>query len=207
MKLVIATANLGKVEEVRALLGQSSVELLSLRELPPVEFPAEGDDYRSNAIEKARAAASQLGLAAVADDSGLEVDALDGRPGVRSARYGGPGLDDRGRVALLLKELRGVAAGRRTARFVCHAALALPDPDPGDNSKGEVACVEGLCAGVIRVEPSGAAGFGYDPVFQAAGEALTMAELSAERKNAISHRARAFAALVQTSSWASLLST
>ena len=199
MQLVVATLNPGKLDEIRALLAREPVGLVSLEGLPDVAFPEEGEDYRQNAIAKARAAAEQLSQPAVADDSGLEVDALGGRPGPRSARYGGPDLDDRGRAARLLEELRGVSAELRTARFVCHVALAFPD--------GAIECAEGVCEGVIRSESSGRAGFGYDPIFQANGETATMAELPTERKNAISHRALAFAALAQTSSWASRLVT
>ena len=201
MQLVVATRNAGKLDEIRALLAGEPIELVALDGLPNVVLPEGGEDYRANAIAKARAAAEQLGRATVADDSGLEVDALGGRPGPRSARYGGLALGDRGRVARLLEELRGVPDELRTARFVCHVALVFPDPE------GALECAEGVCEGVIRSEPSGRAGFGYDPIFQANGEAATMAELPPERKNAISHRALAFAALAQTSSWASRLST
>jgi XTP/dITP diphosphohydrolase len=198
-RLVVATGNAGKLREIRALLEAEPVELVGLAELPAVDLPEEGDDYRANAIAKARAAALQLGEPAVADDSGLEVAALDGRPGPHSARYGGPGLDDAGRVERLLRELEGVPAERRGARFVCHVALVLPD--------GATEATVGVCEGSIRERPTGGGGFGYDPVFQPVGEAGSMAELAPERKNEISHRARAFAALVQTSSWASRLST
>ena len=199
MRLIVATGNAGKLEEIALLLADEPVEVVSLAGLGPVRFPDEGEDYRANALAKARAVVAQLGEAAVADDSGLEVDALGGAPGPHSARYGGPGLDDRGRVARLLAELEGVAAERRSARFVCHVALVFPD--------GEALCVEGICDGRIRQRPSGASGFGYDPIFEAAGEELTMAELSAARKNAISHRARAFRRLVQTTSWLERVAT
>jgi len=197
-RLVVATGNAGKLREIRALLPKERVEWVGLAEFSPsvaVDFPDEGDDYRSNALAKARAVAEQLGEAAVADDSGLEVDALGGRPGPHSARYGGPGLDDSGRVARLLEELAGVEPAQRGARFVCHAALVFPD--------GRSECVVGVCDGVILLEPTGGEGFGYDPVFQPRGEACAMAELSAARKNQISHRARAFERLAQTSSWGS----
>lgn len=198
-RLVVATGNLDKLREIRMLLGTAQIELTGLAECGDVQLPVEGSDYRTNAIAKARAVAQQLGVASVADDSGLEVEALAGRPGPHSARYGGLGLDDTGRLGRLLSELSGVPVDRRAARFVCHAALVLP--------AGGLECVEGVCPGVICERPSGAGGFGYDPIFQPLGERCTMAELSAARKNEISHRARAFGALSQTASWASWLST
>jgi NADH-quinone oxidoreductase subunit F len=123
-RVVVATGNPGKVREIDAILSDPEIELLSLSGLPAVDFPEEGGDYAANAIEKARAAATQLSEWAVADDSGLEVDALDGRPGPYSARFGGSGLDDMGRVEALLRELAGVEGAARSARFVCIAALA-----------------------------------------------------------------------------------
>ncbi len=132
---------------------------------------------------------ARAGLPALADDSGLEVDALSGAPGPRSARYGGPGLDDAGRVALLLRELDGVPAGRRGARFVCVAALATPD--------GECRTARGVCEGRILGAPRGSGGFGYDPVFAPEGGQRSMAELREDEKNALSHRGRAIAALLE----------
>jgi len=194
VECVVATGNAGKLREIRALLADQPVELRSLEGLPPVAFPEEGGDYRTNAVAKARAVADQLGVVAVADDSGLEVDALGGAPGPFSARYGGPGLDDRGRLHALLVALEGVPAGQRGARFVCHVALVGPAAEPITSL--------GTCAGSIRTSPSGGGGFGYDPVFEPEGEAATMAELSSGRKNQISHRARAFAALARAAGWA-----
>ena len=190
-RLVVATANPGKLREIRELLGAGGIEpfepleLVGLADLPVFELPEEGDDYRANALAKARAAAAQLGEPCVADDSGLEVDALGGRPGARSARYGGPGLDDAGRMQRLLDELTGVPPERRGARFVCHVALVLPG--------GACETAEGVCHGVIREQAAGASGFGYDPIFQPTGEHCSMAELAPARKNEISHRARALA--------------
>ncbi len=198
-RLVIATSNTGKLREIRTLLQREPIELVGLAGPGEVQFPDEGSDYRANAIAKARAVVEQLGEAAVADDSGLEVEALDGRPGPQSARYGGLGLDDSGRLRRLLGELSEVPIDRRAARFVCYVALALPD--------GELESTLGVCEGVIREGAAGAGGFGYDPIFQPLGESCTMAELSLARKNEISHRARAFAALTQTASWASRLAT
>jgi XTP/dITP diphosphohydrolase len=186
--LVVATSNPGKLREIRELLGGMDVVLRPLGELPPVELPEEGDDYEQNARVKARTVAAALGVGALADDSGLEVEALGGAPGPRSARYGGPGLDDAGRVAYLLEELSGIEPARRRARFVCVAAWADP--------AGDGPTAVGYCDGLILETPRGVGGFGYDPIFQPDGETVSMAELSPERKNALSHRARAIRALM-----------
>lgn len=186
-EVVVATTNPGKLREIRSILAVRVGALLALDTFKPLCFPEEGDDYLENAAAKARTCAQATGRLALADDSGLEVQALGGRPGVRSARYGGPGLDDAGRVARLLEELRGVAEAERGARFVCVAALAHPD--------GRVESASGSCAGRILRAPRGAAGFGYDPVFQPSGQAVSMAELPEAQKNQLSHRARAFQAL------------
>jgi XTP/dITP diphosphohydrolase len=186
-RVVLATANPGKLREVRALLGAAGLEVVGLDAIGPVALPEEGDDYEANALAKARAAARASGLPALGDDSGLEVEALDGAPGPRSARYGGPGLDDAGRTRALLAALAGVPPERRGARFVCVAALALPG--------GEVATARGECAGRIAEAPRGSAGFGYDPVFEPTPGGPTMAELPPAEKERISHRGRAFRAL------------
>jgi XTP/dITP diphosphohydrolase len=180
-ELVIATGNAGKLHEIRELLADLHVTLHSLADFPEIALPEEGDDYAANASAKARAVAAATGCTAIADDSGIEVDALAGRPGPHSARYGGPALDDAGRVALLLRELAACEPGGRGARFVCVAAVATPG--------GAVATARGECAGEILTTPRGTGGFGYDPVFLAHGESAAMAELSAARKNQISHRA------------------
>lgn len=186
-RLVVATSNRGKLEEIRAILGELGAQICSLEGLPAVEFPEEGSDYAGNALGKARAVAEQLGELAVADDSGLEVDALGGAPGPFSARYGGPDLDDAGRVEHLLQELTGTPAERRKARFVCFAALALPG--------GEGLTARGECPGRILTARRGLAGFGYDPVFQPEHCEQSMAELPVGEKNRLSHRGRAFRAL------------
>jgi XTP/dITP diphosphohydrolase len=186
---VVATTNAGKLREIQAIVGARSPLLRSLADYPRVVLPPEGEDYEGNALAKARAAAHATGLPALADDSGLEVDALGGAPGPHSARFGGPGLDDAGRVALLLRELAGAPAEKRRARFVCVAAWAAPD--------GLERSARGECPGVILDAPRGMRGFGYDPVFLPEGESRSMAELEPERKNALSHRARAFRALLQ----------
>jgi XTP/dITP diphosphohydrolase len=186
-EVVVATGNRGKLVEIRAILGDAGFRLSSLERFPALEMPDEGDDYTENAIGKARFVAAATGLPAVGDDSGLEVDALDGRPGPHSARYGGTGLDDADRVNKLLEELAGVGTRERGARFVCIAAVATPD--------GQVDVARGECAGMILTAPRGVGGFGYDPVFRPAGYDVSMAELPAEAKDRISHRGRAFAAL------------
>ena len=173
--------------EIRAILADLQLEFRGLSEFPTVSLPEEGDDYARNARVKAETVAAQLTLPAVADDSGLEVDALQGGPGPRSARFGGPGIDDRGRMLKLLAALAGVPPTRRTARFVCCAAIALPT--------GQSVAVCGVCKGSILEAPRGLGGFGYDPIFQPDGSRQSMAELTAEEKNRISHRAQAFRAL------------
>lgn len=184
MRLLVATGNAGKKREFALLLAELPLEILSLSEVGLAGDVAEtGATFAENALLKARTYAAQSGLLTLADDSGLEVDALGGAPGVFSARYGGPGLDDRGRYELLLRNLAGVPAERRTARFRC--VIALVDPH------GRKALAEGVCEGRIVDVPRGAHGFGYDPVFWVDSEGCTMAELPPERKNAISHRAAA----------------
>lgn len=184
---IVATQNAGKLAEMRALLADLPLSLRSLADVPDVVLPAEGDDYAANALAKARAVALATGLPALGDDSGLEVEALGGGPGVRSARYGGPGLSDAERVGLLLRDLAGVPATKRGARFVCVVALSTPD--------GVTMTAHGFCAGRILDAPRGEAGFGYDPVFAPEGLEQSMAELCAREKNALSHRARALATL------------
>lgn len=186
---VIATGNLGKLGEIREILADAPVELESLENFDEIDFPEEGLDYVANAIAKARTAARSLGVIAVGDDSGIEVEALDWGPGPISARYGGPDLDDPGRVAKLLGALEGLSPERRRARFVCHAALATP--------QGDVVTASGECRGEILNAPRGENGFGYDPVFRPEGREESMAELPAKEKNRLSHRARAFRELWQ----------
>ncbi len=185
--LVVATGNAGKLREIRALLEDLPLELRSLRDFPQVEVPAEGDGYLENALRKARSAAQQTGLPALADDSGLEVEGLGGAPGPHSARYGGPHLDDAGRVQHLLRALRDRTGEARRARFVCVAAVALPD--------GSEHAARGECPGRILESPQGTGGFGYDPVFWSSELRAGMALLPAASKNEISHRARALRGL------------
>ncbi|GBD21919.1 dITP/XTP pyrophosphatase [bacterium HR28] len=181
-RIVVATANPGKLRELRALL-PPCFEAVTAAELGIRLPPETGDTFAENALIKARAAAHASGLVALADDSGLEVDALGGRPGVHSAHYAGEGATDRDNIQRLLSELRGVPRERRTARFRAVIALVAPD--------GREALAEGVVEGHIIEEPRGESGFGYDPIFQPLGSEHTFAEMSAEEKNRWSHRAQA----------------
>ncbi|MER2598197.1 MAG: RdgB/HAM1 family non-canonical purine NTP pyrophosphatase [Caldilineales bacterium] len=190
IKLLVATHNQGKVQEYRALLADLPIEVTYL-DAEGITFDVEetGVTFEQNALLKARAYAAHSGLLVWADDSGLEVDALDGAPGVFSARYGAPAArSDGDRYRLLLQQLAPTAENERTARFRCVVALAWPD--------GRTATTQGACEGRIAAAPRGEHGFGYDPVFLVADfdYRLTMAELPAEIKNRISHRSRAAAA-------------
>ena len=185
-ELVLATRNRHKIEELVALLGNRGVIIHTLDEFPDSPDVAEdGDTCEVNAVKKARAIAEFTGLPAVADDTGLEVDALDGRPGVYAARYAGEGATYEDNCRKLLRELTGVPREQRTARFLTVAAIALP-------SDG-IRVAQGTLDGVIAEEASGTLGFGYDPVFFIPELGKTLAQLSADQKNTISHRAKAFA--------------
>ena len=186
VELVVATSNAGKLREMREILDDVPVVLRDLQAWPDLVFPEEGDDYAANAAAKARTAMEGTGLPALADDSGLEVNGLGGGPGPRSARFGGPGLTPGQRVLALLAALVDCRGSERDARFVCVAALATPD--------GTVVTARGECPGRILTGLRGAGGFGYDPVFEVS-PGVAMAELSPERKNAISHRALALRGL------------
>jgi XTP/dITP diphosphohydrolase len=182
-RLLVATTNRGKQREYRELLCELPAEIVFPDELGiALEVEEDGATFRENAAKKAAALARASGLLAVADDSGLEVDALGGAPGVRSSRWAGEDADDPKRRAFLLEKLRGVPAPRK-ARFVCVIAVARPG--------GGVEYAEGECRGEITFAERGSNGFGYDPVFQVEGRAATMAEIPPEEKNTISHRARA----------------
>ena len=183
----MATLNHAKGRELVALLAGVPYEMRMLADWPGAALPDEtADTYAGNALLKARAAASLTGCLVLADDSGLEVDALGGAPGLRSARYGGPGLDDLGRVRLLLDALRSVPEAERGARFRCVIALVEPD--------GRERLVEGTVEGVIAEAPRGSGGFGYDPVFFYPPLGRTLAELTEDEKARVSHRAHAVAA-------------
>ena len=180
-KLLIATNNQGKVAEFRYLLDGCGWQLVTPRDVGvQLDVKETGQTYLENATIKALAFARTSGLTSLADDSGLEVDALDGRPGILSARYAGADLTDGERVAALLEELAGVSEEGRTARFRCVIAIAT--------ANGEVQSVEGTVTGRIAVEPRGENGFGYDPIFELPKRGLTVAELPASEKHAVSHR-------------------
>jgi XTP/dITP diphosphohydrolase len=184
IKLLVATNNPGKVREYEALLKGLPLTLTyPAQEGIDIEVEETGSTFAENARLKAMAYAGASDLLTLADDSGLEVDALGGEPGTRSARYAGQEASDEDRYRLLLSMLEGVPWERRTARFRCVIAVARP--------QGEVRIAEGTCEGVIAFEPKGEHGFGYDPVFSMPEHGQTMAELEPEVKNRISHRARA----------------
>lgn len=180
---------MGKLGELRSLLARLPLELLSLPDFPNIESVEEtGSTFAENAELKASGYARQAGVVTLADDSGLAVDQLKGRPGIHSARYVHPGVSYPERVASLLAELAGVAAQDRTARFVCAMAVA--------SEGGEILfTTENRCEGSIAAAPRGRGGFGYDPIFVPVGYDLTFAELPAEIKNRISHRALALQAV------------
>ncbi|MDQ3798565.1 MAG: XTP/dITP diphosphatase [Acidobacteriota bacterium] len=185
MEILIATKNQGKVKELADILADLPVTLRSLNDFENVSEPEEtGVDFVENAVLKARSYAMQTGLWAIADDSGLEVEALRNAPGVFSARYAGENATDEERIRKLLNELSDTGGENRRARFVCAMAVA--------DETGEIRFTcEGVCAGTITDAPRGANGFGYDPVFAPEGFSETFGELSAEVKREISHRARA----------------
>ncbi|HEX7189121.1 MAG TPA: RdgB/HAM1 family non-canonical purine NTP pyrophosphatase [Actinomycetes bacterium] len=187
-RLVLATRNAHKVGELQAILTSLGldVELIGLPDDAP-EVVEDGETFDDNALKKARSAALATRLPAVADDSGLCVDALNGMPGVFSARWSGRHGDDASNLRLVLDQLMDVPDERRGAWFVCAAALALPS--------GEEHLVEGRLTGVLTREPRGSGGFGYDPIFLPDGFDRTTAELTPEEKHAISHRGNAFRAL------------
>jgi XTP/dITP diphosphohydrolase len=190
VQVVLATRNAHKVAELRRILAElPGVRLVGLDAHPEVGDVAEtGATFAENALLKARAVATVTGRVAIADDSGICVDALNGMPGVLSARWAGRHGDDAANLALLLRQVTDVPDGRRGAAFVCAAAAATPD--------GREVVVEGRLDGTLAHAPRGTHGFGYDPVFVPTGYTLTTAELSPEDKDAISHRGRAFRALV-----------
>lgn len=187
VRLAVATLNPGKLREFREALGPAGFELVSAPEVGVETFPEEtGTSYEENALIKAAHVAVASGLPALADDSGLEVDALDGAPGVYTARYGGPGLTDGERMAHLLRRIVGVPEARRTGRFVAAIVLATP--------AGAVQSFLGESRGSILQGPRGKDGFGYDPIFFSAELGKTFAEASLEEKRAVSHRGRALEA-------------
>lgn len=182
MKLLIATKNIHKLTEIENILQINNLQLLSIRDFPNLpDVEESGETFFENSALKAVELARFTGLWALADDSGLVVDALDGRPGVYSARFAGDSCDDAANNQKLLKLMKG--AQNRSARFVCNIALASPD--------GICRHVEGSCEGQIANKPNGSGGFGYDPLFIPDGHIISFAELGSEIKNSISHRGRA----------------
>jgi XTP/dITP diphosphohydrolase len=188
-RLVLATRNGAKLAELRRILAATiDLDLVGLADVPAYdEVPETGATFADNALLKAREAVTHTGLPAVADDSGLTVDALGGMPGVLSARWAGGHGDDAANLRLVLDQLQDVPDDRRGGAFVCAAALVLPG--------GTEQVVHGQVDGVILREPRGHGGFGYDPIFRPRGETRTTAEMSAAEKDSISHRGKAFRAL------------
>lgn len=184
MKLVIASRNMKKVDELKRILGELNLTLLSINDFPNLgEVEEDGETFEENALKKARYVCKETGLPALSDDSGLEVEALKGRPGVRSAIYAGENATDEENVRKLLEEMRHIPTDRRKARFVCCIALVFPN--------GEERVFYGYVNGRIIDEPRGNFGFGYDPVFVPEGYSKTFAEMTAQEKDSISHRREA----------------
>ena len=185
--IVLATRNGGKIKEFQEMLKDFPVEIKNLNDFGPIpEVEEDGETFDDNAYKKALFAAKVLGLPAIADDSGLVVEALDGAPGVKSARYAGEKATDQDNINKLLKELEG--QGNRKAAFECVLSIAVPS--------GPALTYEGRCEGEITLQPQGDAGFGYDPVFYYPEYGKTFAEISGDEKNRVSHRGRALAELV-----------
>ena len=193
-ELLVATRNMGKIEELRDALASLPVTLRLLNEFGNIsEVPEVGATYEENATLKAIGYSRQTGIASLADDSGLEVDELQGGPGVLSARFGGSNLSDAERTKALLATLKDVKPSRRTARFVCYMVLvgAPPSSQRGLSEQRVLAVTRGICKGSLAMEPKGAAGFGFDPIFIPDGYYLSFASLDPDIKRKISHRARA----------------
>lgn len=184
-RLVFATRNAGKLREAQEILSVHGITVVGAAELDLPDVEETGETFEANALLKAESASRASGLPALGDDSGLEVDALGGRPGVYSARYGGPGLDDAGRRAKLLGELADVPDAKRTARFTCAVALVTPG--------AETRTARGTCEGRILREERGTGGFGYDRLFAPEGYEETFGSLDASVKHSLSHRGRALA--------------
>ncbi len=184
--VVIATKNAGKVREFASLFEKYDLQVKSLHDFPYIEEVEEtGTTFEENAILKAESLCKQLGEIVIADDSGLMIDALNGKPGVHSARFAGEQKDDQANIQKVLEELKDVDETKRTARFYCALAVAFPEEDK------QTVIVNGTCEGKIIDQPRGENGFGYDPIFYIEEMKNTMAELTKEEKNKISHRARA----------------
>jgi XTP/dITP diphosphohydrolase len=193
VKVVVATRNRHKVREIALLLAEAElgIEAVTIDEIAPAAELVENEDtFEGNALAKARQAAAACGLPAIADDSGIEVDALSGAPGVRSARWAGEPCDDGHNNQKMLRELAGVPPEKRTARYRCAAAFVDP-------ARGTEILRSGACEGILLDAPRGKAGFGYDPLFLVPSLGQTMAEIDLDTKNGLSHRAAAFRALAQ----------
>jgi XTP/dITP diphosphohydrolase len=191
-RVAIASRNAHKLRELARICADWPVEWVTVENHDPASFPdveETGATYLDNASLKATQVAASLALPAIADDSGIEVDALGGAPGPRSARYAGEHATDEQNLDALVRAVRGVPAGGRTARYRCVAAIAWPD--------GRTLHAEGVCEGALIARRRGTRGFGYDPIFVPAGWDETMAELTDEQKDRISHRGRAFRALAE----------
>ena len=198
MRILLATTNPGKIIELERILSSQSIEVIGLGGLTAPEDIETGSTFAENALLKARYFHNRSGLPTVADDSGLEVEALGGRPGIYSARYGGPNATDAERTAKLLEEMKNVSAEQRAARFVCAAAIVW---DEGEQ------VFEDEARGVILTEPRGQGGFGYDPVFYYPPLGRTFAEITMEEKARVSHRGRAFRRLARWLDQSGLLDT
>ena len=189
MKLVLATKNQGKIREISETLTPHGIEAVSLNDFPDIEaIEEDGETFRENAVKKASVVCEHTGLIALADDSGLEVDYLDGAPGVHSSRFTGEEKNDEANNNKLLELLAGVPVEQRSARFQCVMAVAVPG--------GWAYTAEGTCEGFITEEPLGSGGFGYDPLFYLPEYDKTFAELDLDTKNKISHRAQALTGIL-----------
>jgi XTP/dITP diphosphohydrolase len=189
-RIAVATRNAHKLREIGRICADWPTSWVTIQTHPATGFPEveeTGETYLENAMLKARAIAGALDLPAIADDSGIEVDALGGKPGPRSARYAGEGATDERNLDALMQAVRGVPGGGRTARYRCIAAIAWPD--------GRTLHAEGSCEGALVSKRRGERGFGYDPIFVPEGWDETMAQLTDEQKDRVSHRGRAFRAL------------
>lgn len=183
IEIVISTKNKGKMAEYRKMLDNDNIKLLSLLEFPNINILEDGNTFSENAIKKAKTVVKHLKKPALADDSGLKVRALDGKPGIFTARYAGLNATDEENNKKLLLELKNVPWEERQARFVCCIALVLPN--------GQIITEHGFLDGYITFEPRGEEGFGYDPIFYVPKLSKTLAELRKDEKNKISHRAKA----------------
>lgn len=184
-EMLLATTNPNKVKEIQAILKDTDWEIYSLADFPSLTQPSEdGETFQENALQKAVLVAAQSEMITLADDSGLSVDALNGAPGVHSARYAGENKDDKANLEKLLKEMEGIPMEKRQARFTCSIAISFPEDD-------RYFITEETCEGIIAESPVGENGFGYDPIFFIPEMGKTMAQLTDEEKNKISHRGKA----------------